>query len=93
MICKKYRIPEHPECGIRACQKNIFDKLSNETRFAGRSVEGVHPAARIICAPTAHKFHTCRARSIFPDVHAAGENDFDFICACGRKLCEAFLTV
>ncbi|MEE0785814.1 MAG: hypothetical protein U0M10_07685, partial [Oscillospiraceae bacterium] len=27
------------------------------------------------------KFHTCRVRSIFPDVHAAGENDFDFICA------------
>ena len=27
---------------------------------------------------------------IFSDVHAAGKNALNFICACGRKLCEAF---
>ena len=27
---------------------------------------------------------------IFSDAHVAGENDLDSICACGRKLCEAF---
>ena len=30
---------------------------------------------------------------IFSDAHVAGENDQNFICACGRKLCEAFLTI
>ena len=29
---------------------------------------------------------------IFSDVHAAGKNALNFICACGRKLCEAFST-
>ena len=33
--------------------------------------------------------HVCRPRRIFGDVHAAAENGFDFICVCGRKLCEA----
>ena len=28
--------------------------------------------------------------AIFADVHAAGKNALNFICACGRKLCEAF---
>ena len=27
---------------------------------------------------------------IFSDVHAAGKKALNFICACGRKLCEAF---
>ena len=35
--------------------------------------------------------HVCEPKSIFADVHAAGKNDLNFICACGRKLCEAFL--
>ncbi len=29
---------------------------------------------------------------IFSDVHAAGKNALNFICACGHKLCEAFST-
>ncbi len=37
--------------------------------------------------------HVCEPRSIFADVHAAGKNVLYFICACGRKLCEAFSTV
>ena len=36
--------------------------------------------------------HVCEPRSIFADVHAAGKNALNFICACGRKLCEAFST-
>ena len=45
------------------------------------------------CALQAHNAHVCEPRSIFADVHAAGKNALNFICACGRKLCEAFLTV
>ena len=37
-------------------------------------------AARIICLPQADKFHTCSLRSIFRQVHAPAENDFDSIC-------------
>ncbi|MEQ2512085.1 hypothetical protein WMO66_12665, partial [Faecousia sp. CLA-AA-H192] len=35
--------------------------------------------------------HVCEPSGIFSDVHAAGENDSHFLCACERKLCEAFL--
>ena len=37
--------------------------------------EGLQSAARIICSLKANKFHTCRLRSIFAQVHAPGEND------------------
>ena len=37
--------------------------------------------------------HVCEPRGIFADVHAAGKNALNFVCACGRKLCEAFLKV
>ena len=33
--------------------------------------EGLQSAARIICSLKANKFHTCRLRSVFCDVHAA----------------------
>ena len=36
--------------------------------------------------------HVCEPKSIFADVHAAGKNALNFICACGRKLCEASST-
>ena len=56
---------------------------SSQTRPAslGSRLRGLRPAARIISAPAAQKFHTCRARRVFPDVHAAGKNRLDFICA------------
>ena len=38
------------------------------------------PAARIICSLKANKFHTCRLRSVFCDVHAAAKNGLHFIC-------------
>jgi len=68
--------------------KKIFDKLSNETRFTALSFE--RAAARGI-ARRARPSHVCEPSGIFSDVHAAGENDFYFLCACERKLCEAFL--
>ena len=46
----------------------------------------------IICAPTVHKFHTLKLICIFAEVHASVKNDFNFICRCGGKLCEASLT-
>ena len=68
--------------------KNIFDTLSNETRFTGLSFER---AAARGSARRAHPSHVCEPSGIFSDVHAAGENDFYFLCACERKLCEAFI--
>ena len=38
-------------------------------------------AARIICSPLANKFHTCRLRSFFRQVHAPAENEFEWVAA------------
>ena len=79
--------------GREACQKRIFDKLSNETRFTGLSFEwGSGSLQRTKGTPQACPSHVCEPSGIFSDVHAAGENDFHFLCACERKLCEAFCT-
>jgi len=40
----------------------------------------------------AHNSHVCEPRSIFADAHVIGKNVSNFLCACGRKLCEASLT-
>ena len=37
--------------------------------------KGLQSAARIICSLKANKFHTCRLRSVFAQVHALGKND------------------
>ena len=50
-------------------------------------------AARIISSPMAKKFHTCSLRSVFVHVHAAAENDLNFIRRFRGELCEAFSTV
>ena len=71
-----------------ACRKSLFDTLSNETRFTGLSFE---KAAARCSARRARPSHVCEPSGIFSDVHAAGENDSYFLCACERKLCEAFL--
>ena len=42
--------------------------------------KGLQSAARIICSLKANKFHTCRLRSVFCDVHAAAKNGLHFIC-------------
>ena len=68
-------------------KKVFFDKLSNETRFTGLSFE---KAAARCSARRARPSHVCEPSGIFSDVHAAGENDSHLLCACGRKLCEAF---
>ena len=44
----------------------------------GRSpfwIKGLQSAARIICSLKANKFHTCRLRRIFVQVHAPDKND------------------
>ncbi len=48
-------------------------------------------AAARCSARRARPSHVCEPSGIFSDVHAAGENDFYFLCACERKLCEAFI--
>ena len=47
--------------------------------------KGLQSAARIICAPPAHKFHTCSLRSIFFAAHVAEENDWTFFAPAGAN--------
>ena len=47
--------------------------------------KGLQSAARIICAPAAHKFHTCSLRSIFFAAHVAEENDQTFFAPAGAN--------
>ena len=42
--------------------------------------KGLQSAARIICPLMADKFHTCRPRSIFCQVHAPAKNGLNLIC-------------
>ena len=42
--------------------------------------KGLQSAARIICSLKANKFHTCRLRSVFCDVHAAVKNGSILLC-------------
>ena len=53
--------------------------------------KGLQSAARIICAPAAHKFHTCSLSGIFFAAHVAEENDRTlFRCSAAAKFCEVF---
>ena len=47
--------------------------------------KGLQSAARTNRPPRADNSHTGGLSGIFSDVHAAGENDFHFLCACGRR--------
>jgi len=51
----------------------------------------MRPAPRL--SAKSGQFDARSARSVFPRVHAAGENRFYFFRACQRELCQAFLTV
>ena len=51
---------------------------------------GSQSAARTNRPPEPNDSHTDGLSGIFSDVHAAGENDWELICACGHKLCEAY---
>ena len=46
---------------------------------------GSQSAARRVCAPLAHGPHTCGLRSMFSDVHAAGEHDWIVFAAYGQQ--------
>ena len=50
-----------------------------EKPLTGFSDKFLQSAARTPCSPTANNSHTCSLRSIFCQVHAPTENDFDFI--------------
>ena len=56
----------------------------------GFPTKDLQSAARIICVPAAHKFHTFSLRSIFSHAHVARENDFTFFAACGRQTLRGF---
>ena len=71
--------PQAIACGVVAVKKYSF------------LTKGLQSAARIICAPRAHKFHTCSLRSIFSAAHVAGENDRDFLSPLRRRNSTRFL--
>lgn len=48
--------------------------------------------ARTRCPLRADNSHTSELRSVFSDVHAAGENVLTVFSLASEKLCEAFLT-
>ena len=79
----KMRLPRFAAVSI------AFQRISSsffEKKFALRSVPRL-PAF-------SGQFDTHSVRSIFSDVHAAGENGFDlFFAVRGEKLCEAFLII
>ena len=70
--------------------KKVF-LTSSQTRpvSLGSRLKG---AAARCSARRARPSHVCEPSGIFSDVHAAGENDSYFLCACERKLCEALYT-
>lgn len=54
--------------------------------------KGLQSAAHRLCAPMAHKVHTCSLKSIFSHAHVVRENDLNALPPAGSKLCEAFST-
>ena len=53
----------------------------------------LHPAARIICALAAHKFHTCRAFCVLSEVHAPGQTQFTLYSRLRARTLRGFLRV
>ena len=57
------------------------------------SASFLQSAARTPCALMAHNSHTCSLRSIFCQVHAPSENDFDFYFLLTQKTLRGFFCV
>ena len=68
-------------------KKVLLTRSQTRPTALGSRLKGL----RLAAAHSLHS-HVCEPKSIFSDAHVAGENDQDSICACGRKLCEAFST-
>ena len=60
--------------GRLSLSKSLLTSSGTRTAWLGSRLKRLHPAARIIYALAAHKFHTCRAFCVLSDVHAAGQN-------------------
>jgi len=61
-----------------------------EPAALGFHLRGCGLPQRTQCAPEAHNAHVCRPRSIFTDVHAAGENDFNFFALASANSARLF---
>ena len=81
-----------PARGKKAAHRKSFRCAGEICRKTLRvfPTKGLQSAARIICVPMAHKFHTGSLRCIFSHAHVARENDFISLPPAGGKLCEAF---
>ena len=95
ILCGLFLVCEHFYSGRTASHRTALDFRGI---FVLWDAGGLSPAKEKRAKSTektgcpTHGF-PARRWLIFSDAHVAGENDQNFICACGRKLCEAFLTV
>ena len=64
-------------CRLARLRRSLAQAV--EKPLTGFSDKFLQSAARTPCSPTANNSHTCSLRSIFCQVHAPTENDFDFI--------------
>ena len=73
-----------PTSGVRQTTNPTGPRTSQAVDHeTGFSDKGLQIAARRICVPAAHKFHTCSLSSIFSHAHVARENDFTFLPPAG----------
>ena len=70
-ICPRTATPETRKKQRRP-KTALLKTVGNPSGFP---TKGLQSAARRICVPPAHKFHTCSLRSIFSAAHIAGKDD------------------
>ena len=87
-------------CGPQVSESNPKRAEAGRLPLSLTVEKAASPLFRAGCSPpragfvrfSADKAHTCGLRSVFSGVHAAGENGFYLLRACGCELCEAFST-
>ena len=68
--------------------QGLFDFVENP--LTGLSASFLQSAARIICTPLAHKFHTCSLSCILRQVHALTQNVFVLYFLLAQKTLRGF---
>jgi hypothetical protein len=85
-ICPRTATPETRKKQRRP-KTALLKTVGNPSGFP---TKGLQSAARRICVPPAHKFHTCSLRSIFSAAHIAGKNDWIFFRRSGGETLRGF---
>ena len=92
-LTKIKRTPSGVRLIFERVKKVFLTRSQTRTAELGSRLKRLHPAARIICALFAHKFHTCRAFCVLSEVHAPGQNRFTFYSRLRARTLRGFLTV